>query len=224
MLDIGIPSAMLAETARRSRQAGALKVLWVGRLVPRKALLLALEAVARVDRRIDIHCTIVGDGPQRRYLRDWVRQLHLGDRVEWLGQVNWEVAMRLYALHDVFLFTSLRDTGGTQLIEAMANGLPIITLDHQGARVAVPAEAGVKIPVTTARRTVRKLAHALERLAEEPATIAHMGNAARLAAAAHTWGRKAASMSELYASVVAASNRQHRRVTLGNRAWRQSVS
>ena len=214
MLDIGLPSSMLAEAARPSKRAGALKVLWVGRLVPRKALLLALEAIARVDRRLDIRCTIVGDGPQGGYLRDWVRQLNLGHRVEWLGQVDWKVVMRLYAGLDVFLFTSLRDTAGTQLIEAMANGLPVVTLDHQGARIAVPAEAGVKISVTTARRTVRKLARALERLAEEPATLARMGNAARLAAAAHTWDRKAASMSELYLSVVATFNERHQRATL----------
>lgn len=216
MLDIGIPSSMLAKATRPPRRAGALRVLWVGRLVPRKALLLALEALASVDKRIDIRCTIVGDGPQGRYLRAWVRQLDLSDSVEWLGQVDWQVAMRVYAEHDVFLFTSLRDTGGTQLIEAMANGLPVITLDHQGAHVAVPADAGVKISVTTAEQTVRTLARALERLARDPAATERMGRAARLSAAEHTWDRKAARMSELYRSVVPAFNERYQRATLMN--------
>jgi len=202
MLDIGVPRSMLADAEKPQQRARPLKVLWVGRLVPRKAPLLALEALAKVDRSVDINCTILGDGPQGRYLRGWIQRLQLADRVNWLGQVQWEEVMRAYADHDVFLFTSLRDTGGTQLVEAMANGLPIITLDHHGAHVAVPADAGMKIPVTTPETTVAAIATALERLAREPATIARMGRAARRCANALTWDRKAARMSELYRSVI----------------------
>ena len=158
---------------------GALRIFWVGRLVPRKALLLALEALSKISPSIDVSCTIVGDGPQGRYVRDWIAQLNSRERVTWLGQLGWEVAMQVYENHDVLLFTSLRDTGGTQLIEAMGKGLPIVTLDHHGAHVAVPPEAGIKIPVTTPERTVREIAQALECLAREPATVEANGRSSK---------------------------------------------
>jgi glycosyltransferase involved in cell wall biosynthesis len=204
MLDTGIPASMLVDRAKPETPVGALRILWVGRLVPRKALLLALEALSKVDPTINVSCTILGDGPQGRYVRDWIRQLKLSDRVTWLGQLGWEAAMRVYDDHDVMLFTSLRDTGGTQLIEAMGKGLPIVTLDHHGAHVAVPPEAGIKIAVTTPERTVEDIARALERLAREPETVRRMAQAARQCASTHTWDRKATEAVRRYSPIVAA--------------------
>jgi glycosyltransferase involved in cell wall biosynthesis len=209
MVDVGVPRSMLVDVDRPLRPAGALRILWVGRLVPRKAPLLALEALAKVDRNLDISCTILGDGPQGRYLPGWIKELGLGDRVNWRGQVDWDEAMRAYLDHDAFLFTSLRDTSGTQLIEAMAAGLPIVTLDHQGAGAAVPPEAGIKIPLTTAERTTTEIAHALERLANGPEIVARMGRAGRLCASELTWDRKAARLLELYPLAIAAFNGRH---------------
>ena len=206
MLDIGIPRSMLADAEKSAKPGQALKVLWVGRLVPRKALLLALEALAQVDKTIDVTCTILGDGPQGQFLPGWIEQLGVGHRVEWRGQVAWEVVMQAYSDHDVFLFTSLRDTGGTQLVEAMAKGLAVVTLDHHGAHVAVPAEAGIKVPVTVPERVTREIAHALERLAKDPETVACMGRAARKCAENHTWDKKAARMSDIYPTLIAPFN------------------
>jgi glycosyltransferase involved in cell wall biosynthesis len=203
MLDTGIPNAMLVNEAKPEVPVGALRILWVGRLVPRKALLLALEALSKISPSIDVSCTILGDGPQGRYVRDWIAQLNLSERVTWLGQLGWEAAMQVYENHDVLLFTSLRDTGGTQLIEAMGKGLPIVTLDHHGAHVAVPPEAGIKIPVTTPERTVREIAQALECLARQPATVRQMAEAAKQCASMHTWDRKATAASQRYSAVVA---------------------
>jgi glycosyltransferase involved in cell wall biosynthesis len=159
--------------------------------------------LSRIDPSINVSCTVLGDGPQGRYLRDWIKQLKLSDRVTWLGQVGWEAAMQVYEDHDVLLFTSLRDTGGTQLIEAMGKGLPIVTLDQHGAHVAVPREAGIKIPVTTPECTVQEIAQALERLAREPAMVRRMAKAARQCARAHTWDRKAAEVVQQYSAIVA---------------------
>jgi glycosyltransferase involved in cell wall biosynthesis len=188
--------------AQRSAAAGLaaskLRVLWVGRLLARKGVLLALEALARVDRSIDVTCTVIGDGPQGRYLPRWIDQLGLGDRVICRGQVPWSEALAAYDDHDVLLFTSLRDSVGTQLIEAMARGNAIITLDHHGAHVAVPPTAGIKVPVTSPAETVARFARAIERLAAEPQTMAAMQQKALEVAKEHTWERRIARANELY--------------------------
>ncbi|MEA5573948.1 glycosyltransferase, partial [Calothrix sp. UHCC 0171] len=120
-----------------------LRLLWVGRLYPRKALLLALEALSKVNPSIPFKLTILGSGPQDCYVSSWTKELNIEDKVEHIHQVSWEEVRNKYLNSDVLLFTSMRDTFGSQLMEAMAQALPIICLNHQGARDFVPNNAGI---------------------------------------------------------------------------------
>ena len=168
MVDCGIPKELIGSVAKQRSDFETLKILWVGRLLPRKGVLLALEALAQLDHTLRFTCTIIGDGPQGRHLPRWIKQLGLTDRVVWKGELPWSEVLAAYLNHDVFLFTSLRDTSGTQLAEAMASGNAIVTLDHHGAKILVPENAGIKVPVNGPRETVAELARAIERLANEP--------------------------------------------------------
>ena len=212
----GIPSALLADPSTRRRDdPDCLKILWVGRLLPRKAVLLALEALARIDRGIRFHCTILGDGKQGRYLPAWIESLGLSDRVEWRGHVSWKEAMDAYRHNDVFLFTTLRETEGLQLLEAMAGGAAIVTLDHHGPRVAVPEVAGIKVPVTTPEETVAGLTRALEKLARDPDTVAAMSLAGIRWAGENTWAKKVRRAIELYPAAIAANEGASRKGIAG---------
>jgi glycosyltransferase involved in cell wall biosynthesis len=73
-----------------------------------------------------------------------------------------------YLKSDVFLFCSLRESFGSQMLEAMAFGLPVIALDHQGVRAFVPDAAGIKVPVTKPSETVQRLADAVTYLYRHP--------------------------------------------------------
>jgi glycosyltransferase involved in cell wall biosynthesis len=188
-----------------------LRILWVGRLLPRKGIRLALEALSRIDPETRFTCTILGDGPQGRYLPLWLEQLGLSQRVIWPGRVPWAKTIEAYASHDVLLFTSLRDTDGNQLLEAMAHGLAIVALDHHGAHTLVPADAGTKVPVTKPVETTEALAHALERLAREPATLAAMRLSSIRTAAEHAWDRKVARAIELYPSLMSRASESRAR-------------
>ena len=199
MLDIGTPKQFLIEPAAKQRSdLKTLKILWCGRLIPRKGVLLALEALAQVDHSVPFTCTIIGDGRQGRYLPGWINELGLADRVVWKGEVPWSEALAAYLNHDVLLFTSLRDTVGIQLVEAMARGNAIVALDHQGAKLAVPNNAGIMVPVTTPGETRAKLARAIERLANEPETLVAMSRNAIEAAACQTWAGKVERAIRLY--------------------------
>ena len=203
MPDVGTSKALLVDPSTRLRPDPAtLRILWVGRLLPRKGVLLALEALANVSPNVHFFCTIMGDGKQGHFLPEWIEGLKLSERVAWKGQVPWSHVLSAYLDHDVFLFTSLRDTAGSQLMEAMARGNAIITLDHHGARAVVPSNAGIKVPVGTPRETAARLARAIERLATEPETLASMSNNAIKAAEENTWERKVARACTVYRSLI----------------------
>jgi glycosyltransferase involved in cell wall biosynthesis len=101
-----------------------------------------------------------------------------------------------------FLFTSLRDSGGSVVLEAMAQGLPIVTLNHQGVQTFVPDNAGIKVPVTTPRETIQSLADAIDELSGSESRRHRMQVASWNVAKDHTWDRRAERMTRIYEEVV----------------------
>ena len=163
--DTGVAqSALPSEPRRFGAQTGPLRVLWVGRFMPRKAIGLALDIFQRTTAASTL--TIMGEGMDADRLRGMIAERNLQDRVFWAGhRLPWDEVQQGYASHDVLLFNSLRESGGSQLIEAMVAGLPIITLDLHGPGDLVPGDAGFKIPVHDPEQVVREMAAAIDRYA-----------------------------------------------------------
>jgi glycosyltransferase involved in cell wall biosynthesis len=87
----------------------------------------------------------------------------------------------------------------------MAHALPVVTLDHHGAREIVSSDAGIKVPVHTEAQVIGGLASALERLAADPALRNAMGQAGRLRVAQlYNWDHKGELLRALYAQATGA--------------------
>lgn len=207
LTDYGIQEDWLTDRRGNASPAGSLSMLWGGRCEPRKGLPLILEAMAKIPNP-NIRLTAAGDGPCLSQWQQQAETLGLGSRVNFIGRVPWTRMAELFTSSDVLLFPSLRDSQGTIVLEAMARGLPLITLDHQGVGQIVPPEAGVKVPVTTPQQTISGLAEAMVLLADNPQRRAEMGLAAARCAAENTWKKRAERMTTLYEEVLSA----HRRV------------
>jgi len=199
-LDSGIPSSFVSDPRVSPHNGKIFTLLWAGRMQPRKALPLALEGLARADD-VPMRLLIAGDGEMRKVWEYYAKRLRLEHKVEFLGKVPWDEMPGVYQRADALLFTSLRDSFGMQLLEAMGQGLPILALDHQGAGTFVPAAAGIKIPVTTPRETVAGIAEGILRLARNPDERHRMSEAGRAFARAQTWERRAEWISKLYEEV-----------------------
>lgn len=148
--------------------AGKLRLLWSGLFHEFKGLELLLRALADVPADVAWHLDVVGDGRCRRRWMRHAAELGLIDRITWHGWVPRAEAMEFCRRADVFVFTSLRDTTGTVMIEALAAGAPVICLDHQGARDVVTETCGIRVPVTHPAETVARLAEAVVNLAKDP--------------------------------------------------------
>lgn len=112
--------------------AAPLRILSVGRLVPKKGLTVLFEALAQLaTASVDFECKIVGGGPQRAELSDLAAQLGLTEKVSFLGALPQTQIMAHYAWADVFVQASVvtpdgdRDGIPNALLEAMASGLAV---------------------------------------------------------------------------------------------------
>ena len=198
-LDTGLPAYYFTDVPKTGFNDGVMNILWVGRLLERKAIRLALQAVSRLD--VPFRMTILGDGPQEDQVEGWIRSYGLDGKVQWLGRVPWDDVKKAYREHEVFLFTSIRDSFGSQLVEAMSNGLAIVALDHHGTHDFVPDQAGLKVPVTTVEATIDGLAAALRTLHGNDEALRAMSQTSLDYARTHEWSLKASHMTELYREV-----------------------
>jgi glycosyltransferase involved in cell wall biosynthesis len=204
MCDTAIPSSYFAEGSRKlQEQGGSLRLLWVGQMRTRKALPLALDALKEVQR--DVTLTIAGDGMAPEAVHQMIRDRSLQHRVFWKGSRLTHTELRkTYEEHDAMLFTSLRDSFGSQLLEALAMGLPIITLDLHGAHDWVPDCASLKVPVGCPEATIRNLAGAIEEYALlSPVSRNQMSLHAWNFAKTHTWAARAEWCQRLYQEILA---------------------
>jgi glycosyltransferase involved in cell wall biosynthesis len=109
-------------------------LLFVGRLAIEKNLDTLFQACAqafREDRRLRLW--VVGDGPYRQECTAMVRNLGIGDRVVFTGFVPRTEVDRYYAAADLFVFSSVTETQGLVVQEAMSYGVPAVTVIGGGA-------------------------------------------------------------------------------------------
>ena len=196
--DSGIDASVISQDTSRDWDWPELEVAWVGRMFALKGVGLALKALAQVKQRASIRMTLVGDGPERAGLERMASTLGIDHALNWTGAISWsEVINRLDRAH-VLIFPSLRESGGAQLLEAMARGVPILTLDHQGGRDQVPPEAGIKVPVRDPRRVARDLADTMVQLAHDRDRLREMSAIGHRYAREQTWDVKAEQMEQIY--------------------------
>ncbi len=194
----GVGQSFIPHQPPRRFSGPVLELVWVGRLMPRKALELSLHGLSKVSPEVPVHLTIVGDGEMGRYVAEYIATYQLETRVEWVGKVDYERVKEYYCKADVFLFTSLRDTGPAQLMEAMAYSLPVVTLDLHGQAELVNASTGIRVPVTEPETVASELARAIEWMYWHPAERARMGLNAYEFARQQNWEIKIDNLVHTY--------------------------
>jgi glycosyltransferase involved in cell wall biosynthesis len=200
MLAEGLPADWVVEP--RQRPPGTPVVLWVGRLLARKAPILALEAFAELRRTTPARLVMAGDGPLRGQVRAAVGRLGLAADVDLLGTVPWDTVRELCDSASAFLFTSLRDSSGSQFLEALGRGLPAVALDHHGIGDTDTGSAAIKVALSA---RPQELPGALGRALRTVLTDDQweMRSAAGVKwAAEHVWAAKAQAASQIYREIV----------------------
>jgi len=171
------PEAAAAVRARFGIPAGARVLLNVGRLAQEKNLEMLLDAFARACVSGE-HLILVGDGPIRGALEDRAQALKVADRVHLAGFVERDQITNFYAAADLFAFTSLTETQGLVLDEALGAGLPLLAVARGGpAEVLASTRAGV--PVLPSAVMLDGYSTALREILETPGRLEGLQRLAR---------------------------------------------
>lgn len=191
-----------ARPPRERRDADRpLRVLWTGRLRAWKGLPLLLRALAECPQRCELR--VLGEGSDLGRLKKLARRLGVDDQIEWVGWGPYESTLPHYDWADVFAFTSLRDTSGAGLLEALAAGLPIIGLNHQGAADIMTERCAIPVEPTGPAGVVTGVAAALDRLSTDSELLLRLSRGASNRAVCYEWERRGDRMDAVYEAAMA---------------------
>jgi 1,2-diacylglycerol 3-alpha-glucosyltransferase len=111
-------------------------MLYVGRVAHEKNIGLLLRMTVEVRRsRPDILFVIAGEGPALERLRREAEVLDLQDNTMFIGYLDRKTELNdCYRMADVFIFSSLTETQGLVLLEAMAQGVPVVAIAEMGTK------------------------------------------------------------------------------------------
>jgi len=103
-------------------------LLFVGRLAKEKNLEFLFRALDLIASKTNkVFLLIAAKGPMEEQLKKVARS-----NIIFAGEVQYPKVLDYYAASDLFVFSSLTETQGLVLIEAMACGLPQVAVDAEG--------------------------------------------------------------------------------------------
>lgn len=111
----------------------AIRLVNIGAFVEKKNQAFLLEVVNHLNNQgFDVSLDLLGDGPLRQHVRDKVRELSLEKMIRLPGNVDGVESYLQEA--NIYVHSATYEPFGLVLLEAMACGLPCITLDGKGNR------------------------------------------------------------------------------------------
>lgn len=129
-----------------TKKDSAFHFIAVGALIKRKGYELLIKAFAKACFARNVYLDIVGEGVEISNLQNLIKQLGLQGQVVLHGlKTPKQVAQMLYD-SNAFVLSSFVETFGIVLIEAMANGLPVVATTCGGPEEFVTEKSGLLIP------------------------------------------------------------------------------
>jgi len=136
-----LPTGVNLEIFKKSKKAGSqirkeIKIspekkilIFVGRMGKEKNPEFLLEMMVEIlRRRKDVILLMIGDGPVLGGLQRIAKKNRINENVIFKGVVPYKKIPLYYQASDIFVFSSLTDTQGIVILEAIACGLPVVAL------------------------------------------------------------------------------------------------
>lgn len=193
VLPTGLPGTCFAPgNGARFREAQGIApnrpvALFVGRVAHEKNIDFLIRMLPRLREKVpDVLLVIAGEGPAEAHLRKVVAEAGLSASVHFVGYLHRTTTLLdCYRAADTFVFASRTETQGLVLLEAMAQGTPVVSTAVMGtADVLRGVKGAVVVP-----EEVEAFAEGVASVLRDPALRAELSRYAREDAA--RWASKA---------------------------------
>lgn len=208
----GVDAARIADTpvnpdirARHGIPARALTLITVGRNHPKKnyAAIPAMLA-SLLEKGLDVWWLVVGGKtssldrsslPENR--RDRLVAVEAVAPARDMDEIPSRELVEYYKAADVFVMTSLLETFGIVLLEAMAAGLPVVCFDAPGVRDVAGPDLAEVCPLGDSESMVQGIVRAAQTRGDQAARQARLAYAED-----HSWDRVAGEYLSLYRNLI----------------------
>ena len=178
-------------------------LLFVGRLIPRKGVQYAIEALEKLNKQgISAHLTIVGIGPMEKELTNIVKKRGLEKFVAFKGLCSHNQVLSFFKASNFCLFPSFEREGmPTAILEAMSLGKVVVATNNFGMKeLIVDGKDGILIP----ERNSLALARAITSLKLDKEKTRKIGkNAAQKINRNWLWSTQIKKLEKTYFSILA---------------------
>jgi len=179
-------------------------VTYIGRVAHEKNIEFLVRMFVRVREAVPrAMLVIAGEGPARESLRRLVAGLGLEGDVHFAGYLDRDtMLLDCYAAAAVFVFASRTETQGLVLLEAMAQGAPIVSTAELGTRsVLLPGSGALVVEEKAA-----PFAAAVVRVLTEPGLASALSQQGRPYARAWSSAAMAGRLADLYRAITEPAN------------------
>ena len=140
------------------------EVLYVGRLIKRKGVIYLIKAFERLNQRLsDVHLNIIGDGPEEKYLKDYVHDNNIPN-ITFCGKIDNDELKNYYINSNLVVIPSINYQMGDPWVfvlnEAMFYNNAVIATDAVGAAEDMIDDNGFIV----GERNVEELCEAMYRI------------------------------------------------------------
>ncbi len=187
---VSFPAVSTSSIIEKYQVSGKQIILFVARLVPRKGLTVAVQALQLLLKIpvLGAILVVVGDGPERAVAEKLAVDLGVASQVLFVGAVSEEEKWAWYRAAKLFWFPAQPIAGewegfGITSIEAQSVGCPAVVSDLQGLPETVRDGFSGSVVVGTAESFAETSAAILQ----DPEVWQRMRRAAKENAAAHDW-------------------------------------
>jgi glycosyltransferase involved in cell wall biosynthesis len=188
------------DTIKKYHRGNGLTIIGVGRMQYWKAYRWAIHGFHRyLMRGGDGHLTLLGDGPDFDYVRNYCQRHGLTHAVSLPGKVSHEAVQKLLSESDVLIHPSFRDGGSWSVMEALSNGLPVVCANASGVADMVDETCGIRIDACTNEDLVEGISQALATLSASQEFREELGRGARKRVKEHyNWYQRGEQLREIY--------------------------
>lgn len=201
ILETGIKEENMNYIIRKNNDK--IKILWVGNLIYIKGFKLLIEAFNKIKNKDKYEIIVIGDGNMKSRYVEVIKSYNLENYINFKGKLSYDETLKQYKRADIFVFTSLRDTSGNVVLEAMSNCLPIIALNHHGCADMLTDDCAIKIDIKSESQVIVDLKNAIIQLGNNYNERIDKGiNSYNRIKDLYLWESKGKLMNEIYSSLI----------------------